>query len=82
MAKSKKETKFERVKRQLQEHWGFNLIKNDKSNRGWWSGCCKSGYSVNETGLGHGSRWLRFNTLAEIERRYLKEHPEHRKKSK
>jgi hypothetical protein len=60
--------KLERVVILLKNHWGFTMWKNKSTARGYWSGACKTGYTVNEDL--RGFRWIRFDSLDQIIRRY------------
>ncbi len=58
--------KFERIKKAIDDHWGFDLVRCSPANRGWWAGCWKTGFAVYNTL--RGSRWVRYRSLAQIER--------------
>lgn len=59
---------FEEVRKWAQDYWGLTFMRNDPRNRGWWSGCWKSGYSVEGPIPGYCHSWRRFNTIAEAAR--------------
>jgi hypothetical protein len=50
-------------------HWGFRMWRNDPKSRGRVSSEWKTGYTVQQTL--RGTSWIRFRSLAEIERQYL-----------
>lgn len=68
-----KRSKYERVAKRLMDHWGFRMYKNKPTERGYWSGCCKTGYTVVITL--RGTSWERFSSLAAIERAFLADAP-------
>jgi hypothetical protein len=69
-------TKFERIKKRLKEYWGFNLRRANPYDLGWREGSWRTGYIV--SGHLRGYFCERFDTLAEIEQRWLAENGETR----
>lgn len=59
-------TKFNRIKKRLDDEWGLKLTRNSSNNPGWLSGACKTGYIVSGNFPGRGGCWQRYNTLKEI----------------
>lgn len=62
--------KFERIKKQLEEEWGFELTRCHPENGGWIAGDWKTGYQV--IGYLRGYFYEHYSTLKQVEERWLK----------
>lgn len=59
-------SKFERVKKRLEDEWGLLLRRNSPDSRGWWKGCWKTGYSVSGMFPGTLHTDRRYDSLEQI----------------
>lgn len=61
-------TTFERSKKHIHDHWGLTLNRNKRTNRGWWNGLWKTGFTVIGSFPGTQSQCRRYKSLKEVAR--------------
>lgn len=63
---AEKNPTFDDLKVFALDYWGLFLQRADKNNRGYWSGCWRTGFVLSGDFPGHGYSWRRFATLKQL----------------
>jgi hypothetical protein len=65
MVKGKRPS-FDELAKWAMDYWGLTLTRSDKANRGYWSGCWRTGYTLSGNFPGDRYGHRRFATLKQL----------------